>query len=68
MYNIFTTQRNVEDATRYRHELPAFVANVCTTAARSNFVVVGHVNVEDQFSLDRLDWGDSAMVFGPEFD
>lgn len=55
-------QRLVENLTGDGHELPAFAADVGLVAARSHLIVVGHVDVEDEFTLHRLHVGIGAVI------
>ena len=50
-------QRNIDDLDRHRDETPAPAADRRAGAARSDVVVVGHVDVEDELLGDRSEGG-----------
>lgn len=58
-------QGSVDNFARYGHELPTFGANIRLIAACSNLVVIRHIDIEYQFTLDRFHYGASPVIFGP---
>ena len=58
-------QGPVQDLEGERHELPALVADGRAGAAGPDVVVVGHVNVEDELLLERLEVADLVVVARP---
>ena len=52
-----TSQRAVEDFDRHRDEAPAPLAHGLVLTARSDLVVVGHVDIKDELAQLRLERG-----------
>lgn len=49
-----TSEANVEHLGRAGNEAPAAAAHSFVRAARTDLVVVSHINVEDELAPDRL--------------
>ena len=51
---LFTSQSPIEDFDGTSDELPASCTYTLALTARSDFIVVGHINIKNELALDRL--------------
>lgn len=57
------SQHTVNDLDGNGHEFPALSADITTATTRSDFIVICHINIKHQFTLQGLELGCSKHLF-----